>query len=103
MERWFSPDFRGMPECRAWQLMLERQPVDGYAACCEAIAVADLRAQTAGLRLPVLAIAGDLDGATPPEVVRDTAALIPGAASAAAPAAAPAPAASSGAGAVPTK
>ncbi|SDK95226.1 3-oxoadipate enol-lactonase [Paracoccus chinensis] len=79
MERWFSPAFRETTECRAWQMMLERQPLDAYAAACEAIAAADLREATATLRLPTLAIAGELDGATPPEIVRDTAALIPGA------------------------
>lgn len=79
MERWFSPAFRQTPECRAWQAMLERQPLDGYAAACAAIAAADLRDAASALRLPVLAIAGELDGATPPDLVRDTAALIPGA------------------------
>lgn len=79
MERWFSPAFRDSGAAAPWQRMLERQPLEGYAACCEAIAGADLREATAGLHLPVQLIAGNLDGSTPPEIVRDTADLIAGA------------------------
>lgn len=79
MERWFSPAFRSRGAAALWQRMLERQPLAGYAACCAAIANADLRDQTAMLRLPVRLIAGDLDGATPPGLVQATADLIPGA------------------------
>lgn len=76
MERWFSPAFRATPELAAWQAMLERQPVEGYVACCAAIAGADLRDSTAGLALPVQLIAGSADGSTPPELVQATAGLI---------------------------
>ncbi|MBD3764042.1 MAG: 3-oxoadipate enol-lactonase [Rhodobacterales bacterium] len=79
MERWFSPAFLARPELAAWRNMLIRTPAAGYVAACRALAVADRRAATAALRLPVLAIAGVADGATPPAVVADTAALIPGA------------------------
>lgn len=79
MERWFSPAFRTSGAADPWQRMLERQPLDGYAACCEAIAAADLRQAITGLRLPVQLIAGSRDGSTPPEIVRATADLIPGA------------------------
>lgn len=79
MERWFSPAFRASGAAAPWQRMLERQPLDGYAACCEAIAAADLRDSTAALRLPVRLIAGSLDGATPPAIVEATAGLIAGA------------------------
>lgn len=78
MERWFSPEFRASGNAAPWQRMLERQPLGGYAACCEAIASADLRAETARLELPVQLIAGELDGATPPQIVQDTADLIAG-------------------------
>ena len=76
IERWFSPAFRATPELAAWQAMLERQPVEGYVACCAAIAGADLRDSTAGLTLPVQLIAGSADGSTPPELVQATAGLI---------------------------
>lgn len=79
MERWFSPAFRATDEAGLWRHMLERQPRDGYIACCAAIAAADLRDQVLALRLPVQLIAGTEDGATPPELVRQTAALIDGA------------------------
>lgn len=76
MERWFSPAFRRSGAAAPWQRMLERQPLDGYAACCEAIAAADLRGDAARLRLPVQLIAGARDGSTPPDLVGDTARLI---------------------------
>ncbi len=81
MERWFSRRFReGRPEELAgWRNMLVRTTVDGYAGCCAALADTDLRASTAGLRLPVLAVAGSEDGATPPDLVRETAESIEGA------------------------
>lgn len=79
MERWFSPAFRQSGRAAPWQRMLERQPLAGYAACCEAIAAADLTASTRGLRLPVRLIAGSADGSTPPDLVRATADLIDGA------------------------
>ena len=79
MERWFSAAFRDGGRALPWQRMLERQPAEGYAACCEAIAAADLRDAAPGLRLPVQLIAGRLVGATPPDLVRATADLIPGA------------------------
>ena len=59
--------------------MLTRTPVDGYLGCCAAIAGTDLRDSTAGLRQPVLALAGDADGSTPPDLVHETAASIVGA------------------------
>ncbi|RJL21338.1 3-oxoadipate enol-lactonase [Paracoccus siganidrum] len=79
MERWFGPAFRATHALRLWRNMLARSDAHGYAAACEAIAQADLAATTATLRLPTLAIGGDLDGASPPEQVRATANLIPGA------------------------
>lgn len=79
MERWFSPAFRQTPELRAWRNMLTRTPVGGYAGCSAAIAGTDFYTSTAGLTLPTLALAGDHDGSTPPDLVRETAELIPGA------------------------
>lgn len=78
MERWFSKTFRATPELVLWRNMLVRQPVDGYAGCSAAIAGTDFYTPTSGLRLPTLGIAGDQDGATPPDLVRETVDLIPG-------------------------
>lgn len=79
MERWFAPPFRATPALHPWRNMLARCDAQGYIAACEAIAAADLTEGTAGLRLPVLVIAGDQDGSSPPDLVRGTADLIPGA------------------------
>ncbi len=79
LERWFTPSFRATPDFALWRNMLLRTPADGYAAACAAIARADFTARTAGVKLPVLAIAGDADGSTPPDVVEATARSIPGA------------------------
>ncbi|MDU9002934.1 3-oxoadipate enol-lactonase [Sedimentitalea todarodis] len=78
MERWFSKAFRATPELALWRNMLVRQPVNGYAGCSAAIAGTDFYTPTSGLRLPTLGIAGDQDGATPPDLVRETVELIPG-------------------------
>lgn len=81
MERWFSKGFRAerKAELALWRNMLVRTPLDGYLGSCEAIRDTDLRESTARLRLPTAAICGDEDGSTPPDLVRETAALIPGA------------------------
>ncbi|RMD92533.1 MAG: 3-oxoadipate enol-lactonase [Alphaproteobacteria bacterium] len=77
MERWFSRAFRTTPELEAWRNMLTRQPAEGYIGCSAAISGTDFFTSTAGLTLPTLAIAGSEDGSTPPDLVRETAALIP--------------------------
>lgn len=80
LERWFTPRFRAEdPAYPLWRNMLVRTPAAGYAATCAAIRDADLTAATAALRLPVLAMVGDADGSTPPDLVQAMAASIPGA------------------------
>jgi 3-oxoadipate enol-lactonase len=78
MQRWFSRAFRSTPELALWRTMLTRTPDVGYAGCCAAISGTDFYTSTAALRLPVLGIAGTEDGATPPDLVRETVDLIPG-------------------------
>ncbi|PRY87868.1 3-oxoadipate enol-lactonase [Donghicola tyrosinivorans] len=77
LERWFGAAFRtGKPEELAmWRNMLSRTPAEGYIGSCQAIAGTDLTDATSGLTLPVLAMAGDQDGSTPPELVQATAKL----------------------------
>lgn len=76
LERWFTPAFRAAnPGFALWRNMLTRTSVPGYTGCCAAIAGADLTDSTRALRLPVLAMAGDADGSTPPDLVRATADL----------------------------
>ena len=79
MERWFTADFRnGDPAFPAYRNMLCRTTPGGYAGTCAAIRDTDLMESTSRLRLPCLAVCGDQDGSTPPDLVRETAALIPG-------------------------
>ncbi|WP_083099217.1 3-oxoadipate enol-lactonase [Pseudophaeobacter leonis] len=78
MERWFARDFQAKPELQLWRNMLVQQSRAGYAGCCAAIAGTDFYTPTSGLRLPCLGIAGSEDGATPPDLVRETVDLIPG-------------------------
>lgn len=76
LERWFTPGFRATdPEFALWRNMLTRTTVAGYTGCCAAIAGADLTESTRALSLPVMAMAGDQDGSTPPDLVRATADL----------------------------
>ena len=78
MQRWFGKAFRQSPEIALWRNMLTRQPLEGYLGCAAAIGGTDFYTPTSGLRLPALGIAGDTDGATPPDLVRETVDLIPG-------------------------
>ncbi|OHV78585.1 3-oxoadipate enol-lactonase [Ensifer sp. LCM 4579] len=81
LERWFTPAFR-RPENVAfagYRNMLVRQPVAGYVGTCAAIRDADYTDAAGKIAVPVLCIAGDQDGSTPPDLVRTTAGLIPGA------------------------
>lgn len=80
MERWFAAPFLATAELQLWRAMLTRTPAAGYIAACRALATGDQTAATARLRLPALVIAGEADGASPPDLVRATAGLIPGAA-----------------------
>lgn len=76
MERWFATAFRADDQrVSPWRNMLARTPLEGYLGCCAAIAGADFTAKAADVQLPVMAIVGDEDGATPPDLVRATADL----------------------------
>ena len=79
LERWFSRAFRGSDEAGLWRAMLERTPADGYARLAAAIRDADLTADAGDIAVPVLAIVGSEDGATPPDLVRGTTEMIPNA------------------------
>ena len=81
MERWFTAPFR-KPENAAYQgycNMLVRQPALGYSGTCAAIRDADFTEAAKKIAVPVLCIAGEEDGSTPPDLVRSLAGLIPGA------------------------
>ncbi|MPZ11872.1 MAG: 3-oxoadipate enol-lactonase [Kiloniellaceae bacterium] len=81
LERWFSRALRDNdPTALAgWRAMLTRTPQAGYLGTCAAIRDADFTDEAARIAVPTLCIVGAEDGATPPELVRQTAELIPGA------------------------
>jgi 3-oxoadipate enol-lactonase len=66
--RWFTPSYAaahpGVVERHL--TMVLATPVEGYAGCCEAIAVMDLRDRLAQIEAPTLAIAAMQDPAIPP-------------------------------------
>jgi 3-oxoadipate enol-lactonase len=78
MQRWFTPAYRrpDNADFAGYLAMFVRTPVDGYVGTCASVRDADLTESTRALKLPVLCIAGDQDGTTPPEVVRSMAELI---------------------------
>ncbi len=78
---WFSAAFHAEhpDELAGWRNMLVRTPFEGYLGTCMAIRDADLTAQAASIAVPTLCLCGAEDGATPPDLVRATAELIPGA------------------------
>lgn len=81
LERWFTPAFRERrrADLAGYRNMLVRQDAGGYAETCRAIRDADYTATVSGIKVPVLALSGDQDGSTPPDLVRNTASMIPGA------------------------
>ncbi|WP_037604175.1 bifunctional 3-oxoadipate enol-lactonase/4-carboxymuconolactone decarboxylase PcaDC [Streptacidiphilus rugosus] len=75
-ERWFTPGFAG-----GAALVEDQRAADpaGYAACCDALAAFDLRAELHRIGAPTLVVAGRQDRATPPVHARELADGIPGA------------------------
>lgn len=78
MERWLGRRWRENPALPDLSARLLRCNPEGWAGCAAAIAGTDFYETTAALRLPTLAIAGANDGSTPPDLVRETAELVPG-------------------------
>ena len=80
MERWFTAHFRAARsiEFAGMRAMLTRTPRQGYLAACGALKRADLRPYAGRIQAPTLCLVGDQDGSTPPALVKETAALIPG-------------------------
>ena len=81
LQGWFTPAFRTGERARfaGARNMLVRQPVAGYAASCAAVRDADHTGLVGRIAWPTLVVVGDQDGSTPPDLVRATADLIPGA------------------------
>ncbi|MYN13118.1 3-oxoadipate enol-lactonase [Pusillimonas sp. TS35] len=68
LPRWFTPGFVATqsPVIAGMLAVLRGVSPEGYAACCDALAVADLRADIARISVPTLVIAGALDPVTTP-------------------------------------
>jgi 3-oxoadipate enol-lactonase len=81
LERWFSIEFRHRraTELAGYRNMLTRMPVEGYIGTCAALRDADLTDTSRRLTQPTLCLAGEEDGATPPELVESMSRLIPNA------------------------
>jgi 3-oxoadipate enol-lactonase len=79
--RWLTSGYAAAhPDVVAgFKAMMSAQPPDGYAACCEALATLDERADLARIEAPTLVIGGAQDAAIPTAHQRALAAAIPGA------------------------
>ena len=78
LQRLLGPRYRTHPDAPFLRHLLTHTHPDGWTGSAAAIAGTDFYTTTAALRLPTLAIAGANDGTTPPDLVRETAELIPG-------------------------
>jgi 3-oxoadipate enol-lactonase len=63
MERWFTVPFRSSPPAQAIARLIASTPVAGYVGCGQAIMKLSTTARLKDIRLPVLAITGEADGA----------------------------------------
>lgn len=81
MERWFSPEFRRTrpADVAGWRNMLVGANRAGYTATCATLRDTDLTVELAAISAPTLVVGGEYDLTTPPDLVRATAQLIPGA------------------------
>jgi hypothetical protein len=68
LERWFTKAFRDRAPARIEQFaeMIGATPSEGYAGCCDVLAVADLRPRLSDISCPVQVICGGHDPSTPP-------------------------------------
>lgn len=81
LERWFSKAFREgrRVALEGWRAMLTRTPQTGYTGTATAIRDTDFTEEAKRIAVPALCVVGDEDGATPPDLVRSMAELIPAA------------------------
>ena len=80
MERWFSEQFRQRhaTAVRGYSTMLMKTAPEGYLGTCCALGDADFRPTASQIKVPTLVLCGAEDIATPPELGKELASLIPG-------------------------
>lgn len=79
LERWFTPAFRAAGGAEASRARLLSDDVEAWAQAWHAMAAVDTLPRLGALRVPSLCLAGELDVSSPPAVMREMAAAIPGA------------------------
>ena len=81
MERWFSPSFRDAEPgvVTRFREMLVSTPPEGYVACCDVLADADLTDELGRLAAPTLVVTGSEDPTITPARGDELAASVPGA------------------------
>lgn len=79
LQRWFPRFAQKSKPAEVARDMLLSMKDESYLAACGAIAGTDFYSTTARLTLPALVLAGANDGATPPDMLRETADLMAGA------------------------
>ncbi len=81
MDRWFSASFRERypADVLGYSLMLQQSSMEGYIGVCAALRDTDFRRAITQVKIPTLVLCGAEDIATPPELGRELASLIPGA------------------------
>lgn len=77
MERWFTPAFRTNPAALRIRKLIENTPAAGYIGCGRAIMGLNTTSRLKDIKIPVLAITGESDGAA--GGTRHIGATIPGA------------------------
>jgi 3-oxoadipate enol-lactonase len=78
MERMLGRNWRTSPAMPGLRAMLLATDPDGWIGVASAVAGTDFYTTTATLTLPTLVLAGSLDAATPPDMLREMADLIRG-------------------------
>lgn len=76
---WMGPEERATPAGEGLARMLALTPDEGYAAACDALAGADLRARVGAIRAPCIIACGAADRAAPITASQTLAQLVPGA------------------------
>lgn len=79
MQRWFTSDFAGSPQCAAVEEEFRACSDEGYAQCCEVIGSTDLTQDLGKLTMPTLLLTGVDDPGMTPQQLAELSTLIPGA------------------------